>query len=260
MLLPFLRWMHKWIGLILGLQLVLWTFSGGVMALLDHHKVSAEAAVQPQADIALPSNLVSLADVAKAAGGPVLQLKLKPLYDSFVYEATTPAGVRLIDAVTGRPLAVDAARAKTLAVAAYTGFEPVTSVARVDETTLETRKFTLPAWRVAFADKDHTALFVSADTGEILGAKNDTWRLWDVVWMIHIMDYTERNSFNHPLIITVATGVAWLAITGLILLFLSFRRGDFAWILDPLDGIAARRRARAAAASTAPQAATKDAG
>lgn len=239
-----LRWMHKWVGLILGLQFVLWTFSGGVMALLDHHKVAAEAAVQPQADVALPANLRSLADVATAVGAPVLKLKLKPLYDSYVYEATTPAGVRLIDAVDGRRLDVDAARAKTLAVAAYSGFEPVTSVTRVDKTTLETRKFALPAWRVAFADKDHTALFVSAGTGEILGAKNDTWRLWDLVWMIHIMDYTERNSFNHPLIITVATGVAWLAITGLILLFRSFRRSDVAWIIAPFERLTARRAAR----------------
>lgn len=240
----FLRWMHKWVGLILGLQFVLWTFSGGVMALLDHHKVSADAAVQPQPDVSLPANLLSLPDVATAAGAPVLKLQLKPLFDRYVYEATTPAGVRLIDAVSGRRLDVDAARAKILAVAAYSGFEPVTSVTRVDKTTLETRKFALPAWRVGFADKDHTALFVSAETGEVLGAKNDTWRLWDVVWMIHIMDYTERNSFNHPLIITVATGVAWLAITGLILLVRSFRASDVAWITAPFERFAVRRRAR----------------
>jgi hypothetical protein len=33
----------------------------------------------------------------------------------------------------------------------------------------------------------------------------------------------------------VATGVAWLALSGLILLFQSFRRRDFAWVLDPID-------------------------
>jgi len=43
----FLRWLHKWIGLVLGLQFVLWTFSGVAMALLDHHKVAAEDALRP---------------------------------------------------------------------------------------------------------------------------------------------------------------------------------------------------------------------
>lgn len=240
----FMRWMHKWVGLILGLQFVLWTFSGGVMALLNHDKVSADGAVQSQPQIDLPPNLLSLAAVADAAGAPVLKLNLKPLYDRYVYEATTPQGVRLIDAADGQRLDVDANRAKTLAVGAFSGFEPVTSVTRVDKTTLETRKFALPAWRVAFADKAHTTLFVSANSGEILGAKNDTWRLWDFVWMIHIMDYTERNSFNHPLIITVATAVAWLAITGLILLFRSFRASDVVWLTAPFERLAARRIAR----------------
>jgi hypothetical protein len=53
--------------------------------------------------------------------------------------------------------------------------------------------------------------------------------------MIHIMDYTKRESFNHPLIVTVGTGVTWLALSGMILLFRSFRRQDFAYVLDPID-------------------------
>jgi len=239
-----MRWMHKWVGLILGLQLVLWTFSGAAMALIDHEKVTGRAAVLPQAAVALPTNLLSLADVEVAAQAPVLKLKLKPLNDRYVYEATVPAGVRLIDATDGRRLSVDAALAKTLAVAAYNGFGSVTSVTRVEKTTLETRKYALPVWRVAFADKDHTTLFVAATSGEVLGAKTDTWRLWDLVWMLHIMDYTERNSFNHPLIITVAIGVTWLTITGLILLFRSFRASDVVWITAPFERLAARRSGR----------------
>jgi hypothetical protein len=133
---------------------------------------------------------------------------------------------------------------------------PVRSVQPVDEITLETRDLKLPIWRVEFADKDRTTLLVSATTGEVLGAKNNTWRLWDVFWMIHIMDYTERQSFNHPLIITVATGVAWLALSGLILLFRSFRRSDFTWVLDPIEGWSTRRRAQRQAAV---QTASKDA-
>src|SRR3546814_6784023 len=39
----FFRRIHKWVGLILGLQFVLWTLSGSVMALLDKDKVAAHA-------------------------------------------------------------------------------------------------------------------------------------------------------------------------------------------------------------------------
>jgi len=250
-----IRWLHKWFGLVLGLQFLLWAASGATMALLDHHEVSAEHAVLPIAQPASPPQPLPLAQVAERVGAPIVTLQLKPLYDSYVYEATTPLGVRLLDAMTGAPIEIDAVRAKTLAVARYAGSEPVTSVTHVAETTLETRDVALPVWRVEFADKDRTTLLVSAKTGELLGTKNDTWRLWDIAWMLHIMDYGERQSFNHPLIITVGTGAAWLALSGLILLFRSFRRSDVAWLIDPWESFVARRRQARAPAEASPKAA-----
>lgn len=238
-----IRWLHKWFGLVLGLQFLLWAGSGAVMALLDHHEVSGEHAILPVAEVARPAEPLPLAAVSERVGGPILKLQLKPLFDTYIYEATTPAGVRLLDAVSGTPITVDAAKARVLAVARYSGQAPVASVTRVAQTTLETRDLELPVWRVAFADEDRTTLLVSERTGEVLGAKTDAWRLWDIAWMLHIMDYGERQSFNHPLIITLATGAAWLALSGLILLFRSFRRSDVAWVLDPLEALAARRRA-----------------
>ncbi|TAJ71723.1 MAG: peptidase [Phenylobacterium sp.] len=250
-----IRWLHKWFGLVLGLQFLLWAVSGAVMALLDHHEVSAERAVLPVAQIAAPAEPLSLARIVERVGAPILKLQLKPLFDTYVYEVTTAAGVQLLDAASGAPIPIDAAKAKTLAVARYSGAEPVRSVDRVDRPTLETRDVSLPVWRVEFADKDRNTLLVSATTGEVLGAKNDTWRLWDIAWMLHIMDYQERQSFNHPLIITVACGAAWLALSGLILLFRSFRRSDVSWLLDPWDAFAARRRRARAPAEAAPKAA-----
>jgi uncharacterized iron-regulated membrane protein len=254
-----IRWLHKWFGLVLGLQFLLWAGSGTVMALLDHHKVSAEHAVLPVAQIEVPAGPLSLAAVAQRVGAPILTLQLKPLFDTYVYEVTTPVGLQLLDAVQGQPIAVDAAKAKALAVARYSGTETVRSVTRVDKTTLETRDVALPVWRVEFTDKERTTLLVSATTGEVLGAKNNSWRLWDIAWMFHIMDYQERQSFNHPLIVTLATGAAWLALSGLILLFRSFRRADFTWVLDPIEAAAARRRAGEAGGKAAPQSASKDA-
>lgn len=238
-----IRWLHKWFGLVLGLQFLLWALSGAVMALLDHHKVAAEDAVLPVAQLAAPDAALPLARVAETVGGPVTKLALKPLHDRWIYEATTPAGVRLVDAVSGQLIGIDAAKARELAVARFIGDAPVASVSHVAETTLETRDMKLPAWRVEFADPDRTTLLLSATTGEVLGAKNDTWRLWDIAWMLHIMDYKERQSFNHPLIVTLGTAAAWLALSGLILLFRSFRRSDVAWLTAPFEALARRRAA-----------------
>lgn len=252
-----IRWLHKWFGLVLGLQFLLWAGSGAVMALLDHHEVSAEHAVLGVARPAAAPQPLTLAQVAERVDAPIVTLRLKPLIDTWIYEATTPLGVQLLDAATGAPIEIDAARARAVAVARYAGSEPVRSVTHVAETTLETRDVALPVWRVEFADDGRTTLLISARTGELLGTKNDTWRLWDIAWMLHIMDYTERQSFNHPLIITVATGAAWLALSGLILLFRSFRRSDVAWVLDPIEGLR-KRRAKPARTVATPRSARMD--
>lgn len=236
------RTLHKWVGLILGLQFVLWTISGAMMALLDHHKVAADATLQRPAAVALPAGLLPLSAVGQDIEAPITKLRLRPLQGRYVYEVTTSAGVRIIDAVTGKPAVVAEADAASIARANFKGAPPIASVSLVEIATVETRALPLPVWRVAFADGDHTTLLVSRATGEVLERRNDTWRLWDIFWMIHIMDYSKRESFNHPLIITVATGVAWLALSGVILLFRSFRRRDFAWVLDGAAHLASTLR------------------
>lgn len=236
-----IRTLHKWFGLILGLQMLLWSVSGAMMALLDHHKVAGEGAIRPAVPALLPAQTLSLATVAASLGEPVLKLRLKPLGRGHVYEATTASGVKLIDAATGAPLTVDARRAGHLAVAAFAGEAGVASIRLVETPDFESREIELPAWRVEFADADSTTMFMSAATGELLELRNDAWRLWDVFWMIHIMDYTQRESFNHPLIITVATGVLWLVLSGVILLFRSFRSGDFSYLLNPIERLRERR-------------------
>ncbi|MBU1378808.1 MAG: PepSY domain-containing protein [Alphaproteobacteria bacterium] len=239
-----IRTLHKWFGLVLGLQLLIWALSGAVMALIDHHQVSGEHALLPVAQLTSGPAPAPLATVQAAVGAPIVKLELKPLFDRWVYKASTADGVRLIDAETARPFEVDAALARTLATGRYAGAAPVARVDLVEAVTYETRKMARPVWRVAYADDAHTALFVSRATGEVLGAKTDASRLWDIAWMFHIMDYTARESFNHPLIVTVASGVTWLALSGLILLFRSFRSSDVAWLTGPFDRWSGRRARR----------------
>jgi Na+-transporting NADH:ubiquinone oxidoreductase subunit F len=53
------------------------------------------------------------------------------------------------------------------------------------------------------------------------------------------MDYQGRDNFNNPVVITFGTAALWLSLSGLLLLFRSFRRQDF-------DLIEAWRRGRTA--------------
>ncbi len=66
---------------------------------------------------------------------------------------------------------------------------------------IEYRGKPLPAWRVALADGAGTVVYVSATTGEVTARRNDVWRAYDFLWSLHVMDYRERESGNHPLLL-----------------------------------------------------------
>ena len=78
-----------------------------------------------------------------------------------------------------------------------------------------------------FGDRQNNSYYVSAATGVLLEGRNDTWRLWDFFWMLRNMDYVNRTSFNHPLIIMVGFAAVWLSITGFYLLLRTSWRSDF---------------------------------
>nr|WP_284698790.1 PepSY domain-containing protein [Sphingomonas lycopersici] len=221
------RRIHKWVGLILGLQFLLWTLSGSMMALLDKDEVGGHDIPAEHAS-PLPAG-TALLDPATLSGlGPVSGLTLRTLANRPVYELRTPAGIRVVDAADGRRLTVDPATAT--AVAALANHNPVRSVERLAKPNLEVREHAGPMWRVNFADAANSSTYVSAETGRLLVTRGDTWRTWDFFWMLHNMDYVRRSSFNHPLIIFVAFGVLWLSGTGFYLLFKSFTRVDFRWL------------------------------
>ena len=220
------RKIHKWVGLILGLQFVLWTLSGAVMALLDSDKVGGHSeAPMTSTALAWPADLI-----APPVGG-VEGLTLRRIVDRPVYEVKDQQGVRILDARSGQPIRVDAALASEIARDAFHHRSAVSSVERLAKANLEAREHGGAMWRVNFTDPENSSSYVSADTGRALVNRGDTWRLWDIAWMLHNMDYVNRTSFNHPLIIFVAFGALWLSFTGFYLLFKSFRRREFKWIL-----------------------------
>ena len=221
-----LRVVHKWIGLIIGLQFILWAVSGAMMALLPMEDVAGGPRRDPPQVTALASDNWSSVQAALPKT-PVTALSMRPLLDRQVYEVGTADGVKLFDAASGKPVAVGAILAGRIAAAAHPGNASVTRVQALDELTLAVREHELPIWRVDFADAKNSSYYVSASTGALLERRNDNWRVWDFFWMLHNMDYLNRTSFNHPLIIAVGFAAMWLAITGVYLLLRTGWRSDF---------------------------------
>lgn len=225
----FLRKLHKWLGLLVGIQLLLWTASGLMFAWLDHHEVAAEHSAQapepaefsPGMVVAEPSTWLD-----EYRAGEVYEVRLTSLLDQWVWRVEAGDRVELRRAEDGKPLKLDEALVQRLAQSHYVGDGRLQEVAFQATPTLETREAG-PVWQAKFDDAQRTALYFSADDGRLIATRNSTWRLFDFFWMLHTMDYQGRDNFNNPVVITAGTGALWLALSGLFLLTRSFRRQDF---------------------------------
>jgi uncharacterized iron-regulated membrane protein len=225
-----LRRIHKWVGLVIGLQFLLWAISGTAMALLDMDEVEGGPVAESSAPRQMPKSIAWPRVQQALAGQPATGLRLRSLPQGPVYQVTTKAGVHLFNATDGSPVVIDKGYANVIARSAHPEKAAVKSIAALQELPLAVRDHELPIWQVDFSDARNSSYYVSATTGEVLARRNDTWRWWDLFWMLHIMDYSERSSFNHPLIITVGFAMAWLAVTGFWLLFRTMWRHDFTWL------------------------------
>jgi hypothetical protein len=98
---------------------------------------------------------------------------------------------------------ITAPQAARLAAAYYTGGARQVAVRAfaADKAPLDLRK-ARPSWQVNYSDG--TRLYVDADTGSLLALRTDQWRLYDIMWGLHIMDLQSREDSHHPILILFA--------------------------------------------------------
>lgn len=225
-----LRWtirVHKWLALIVGIQIVLWVTGGVVMSVLPIERVRGEHNIAVTEPAVLPmEQLLAPGEISRRAMlGPIREVTLETWLGRPVYHFERVQGpVVMADAVSGEVLSpIDEAMAVRVARADFAGDAEIEAVEFFAEPTWEFRRAE-PAWRISFADGEGTRLYVSPATGKVTARRNDTWRFYDFFWMLHIMDYDEREDFNHPLLIAFAAFSLVTVLAGLLLLILKMQR------------------------------------
>lgn len=218
--------LHKWIGLIVGLQVLFWVGGGLVMVAIpietvrSEHRV-AEAPLQPLALDGLPS----LREIAGRAGVVPVQAGLNATPRGLAWTLKPASGEPVIvSAITGRPFApMSADEVSAFAKQAYRGESEVIGVTYLTTAPEETGK-TGPLWRVDFADGEKTAFYLSPATAEVVSRRSGVWRLFDFFWRLHVMDWDDGEDFNHPLIIITTALTLSIVITGFVLLWVRVSR------------------------------------
>lgn len=229
----FFKKVHKWVGLLIGVQVLLWLLSGLMISLLDPAKVSgAQWANNTHSPGSMQlEQLLEFDDLPADLTKAALRIDLKATRNGFVYEIVSADGISQVYAFNGLNVNMLERDAREIALQDFSGDGGITSIEAGSAPDMETRDHSGPYWRVNFSDPASTAIYISAGTGDILERRNTWWRVKDFFWMLHIMDYSGRTDFNNSLIIIIALTAIWLGISGFLLLFYSFSRHDF-WFLN----------------------------
>ena len=78
---------------------------------------------------------------------------------------------------------------------------------------------TLPVYKVKTDTKDDINVYVGYMTGDIGSIRSDSWRIWDLMWSLHIMDYRERDNINNILLRILSILALVTSISGITLFF-----------------------------------------
>lgn len=214
------RW-HVWLGWLVAVPILLWTFTGLWMVArpIDEvrgtHLRAEPAALAVEAEPVLP----------KLDGRTVARLELAPRIDRTVWIVRFADGdARAADPATGALLPrIDASIARAIADAALVAPGEVTAVRAfaANAAPIDLRR-ERPSWQVVYAEGLY--VYVDALTGELLAVRSAQWRWFDLMWGLHIMDVQTREDTSHPLLIGFAALAFIGSVFGTVLLFR--RRGQ----------------------------------
>ncbi|WND01615.1 PepSY domain-containing protein [Temperatibacter marinus] len=220
---------HKLLGLLIGLQLLLWVAGGFIMSFLEIENVRGEhlRVDLPQAILKQPARfpIQNLPD-----WGTIVGVNYEEFYKVPVYRITRHEGqTRLYHAHTGAPLSpLSKEWIKRIATENFNGSAPIKTIELLSSAAPDFEyRGSFPIWQVSFNTPDNLNVYISPQTGQVLSWRTDTWRLFDFVWMLHIMDYEARDNFNNPLLLAFSFSAVLFLLTGFFMLWFRLSKRDF---------------------------------
>lgn len=245
-----IKLLHKWLSVIVALQLLIWLASGLFFNLMDHSKARGNANQVPMSTtlaidhkrLLAPSAILQAFEFSQqkilASPKRVYSLKLIQLLNQPYYLLNHKQGLyahfynehSLINAYTGQQQVIDKIMAQSLAQATYSGNGQITLVEKRIAPLSDMPKEENSAWQINFDDDINTSVYIDAGSGRVVGHSNDDKRFADFFFKLHFMDYGvmgKIGSFNNGLIIFFAMLSLLFCLTGMIWVVELLRRGRY---------------------------------
>ncbi len=205
------KW-HRYLGVILGIQFLLWTAGGLYFSWTNINEIRGDHLKNTPPIIPKDISYISPKDFLNnilVKNDSLLSLKLTTILEKPIYRIELSnkgkKQVMLINAENGKlrkPLqkkeAIQLAKNKLNVESQIIKIEYLTTTGNHHEY----RNRPLPAYAISFNEPANTTVYVSTEYGNVQTFRNNEWRIFDFLWMLHTMDYQERDNFNNLLLRT----------------------------------------------------------
>jgi len=230
-----IRKIHRYLGLVLGIQFLFWTIGGLYFSWSDMDEIHGDhqkAHIHPlSANIQLANPQTVIQQIKqKDSVNFIFDIKLIQLLGKATYQITYSQEhdrgkkIQLADAETGK---IRAALSKEEAIeVAKRGFSEEATIKNVEYLTStnghhEYREQALPAYAVTFEHPSKTTVYVATELGTIQKFRNEKWRIFDFLWMMHTMDFESRDNISNYLLRAFSIFGLLTIVSGFILFWVS---------------------------------------
>ena len=205
---------HKYLSFFISLQLFLWTISGIYFAF---NKIELVRGEQYRLTESFPVNF----NEVNFSRSDVYQIKAIKRLDEIIFVVNASKGIEYLNAL-GTPVSKLSKSEVFEIVSSSSTLEPI-DLEEISESSKgsEFRGRNLPLYKVtSLNDKDKKInLYLNVFSGEITAVRSLQWRIWDLMWGFHIMDWQTRDKINNIFLKIFSILALVSSISGILLFF-----------------------------------------
>ena len=205
---------HKYLSFFISLQLFLWTISGIYFAF---NKIELVRGEQYRLTESFPVNFNEI----NFSRSDVHQIKAIKRLDEIIFVVSGSKGIEYLNAL-GTPVNKLNKNEVFEIVSSSSTLEPI-DLEEISESSKgsEFRGRDLPLYKVtSLNDKDKKInLYLNIFSGEITAVRSLQWRIWDLMWGFHIMDWQTRDKINNIFLKIFSILALVSSISGILLFF-----------------------------------------
>ena len=216
------RKIHKYLSFFISVQLLLWTISGIYFAFNKIELVRGEQYLkktEESYDLSIFNFKIDKAsdiDFQKRLGKEIIIINSN---DSVRYLDKFGIPVKKMSSIEAMESVIN-----------QTSLTPLIAEEVLNEKAgSEFRGRSLPIYRVKTKSKDDYKInvYINMYSGDVVAIRSDKWRIWDLMWGLHIMDWKERDNIDNLFLKIFSILALVSSLTGIMLFFkLDFKKSS----------------------------------